>query len=72
MAEISKRYNKDDPITREEVRRTFYKTRIRKDNIRLELDEDKSQEERRRLLLEFQKKYTFLNIHLNLCSSCIE
>jgi len=70
MAELSWRC-KDDP-TREETPRAFYKTRIRKNNIRLELDTNKSQEERRRLLLDFQKKYAFLNIHLNLCPSCIE
>ncbi|EZA51847.1 snurportin-1 [Ooceraea biroi] len=42
---------------REDIRRTFYKSRIRKDNIKLELDDDTPQEERRKLLLEYQKKH---------------
>jgi len=56
MAEILNKYHKNDFMTREEARRVFYKTRISKDNIQLELNEERSQEERRRLLLEFQKK----------------
>lgn len=49
--------NKTDCDTRETVRRAFYKNRIKKDNIKLELDEKSHQEERRKLLLEYQKKY---------------
>lgn len=49
--------NKTDCDTKEVVRRTFYKNRIRKDNIKLELDEDWHQEERRNLLLKHQKEY---------------
>lgn len=49
--------NKTDCDTKEVVRRTFYKNRIRKDNIKLELDENSHQEERRQLLLEHQKEY---------------
>ncbi|KYN33260.1 Snurportin-1 [Trachymyrmex septentrionalis] len=48
--------NKNDCNLRESTRRQFYKSRIRKDNIKLELDDSTSQEERRRLLLEHQKK----------------
>ncbi|GAB1864383.1 Snurportin-1 [Camponotus japonicus] len=48
--------NKTDCDTKEVVRRTFYKNRIRKDNIKLELDENSHQEERRQLLLEHQKE----------------
>ncbi|XP_012225656.2 snurportin-1 [Linepithema humile] len=43
--------------TRENVRRQFYKNRITKDNIKLELDENESQDKRRKLLLEYQKKH---------------
>ncbi|KMQ86790.1 snurportin-1-like protein [Lasius niger] len=43
--------------TKETIRRTFYKNRIKKDNIKLELDEKSHQEERRKLLLEYQKKH---------------
>jgi len=46
-----------DCDTREAIRRQFYKNRIRKDNIKLEMDDNTPQEERRRLLLEYQKKY---------------
>jgi len=42
---------------REAIRRQFYKNPIRKDNIKLEIDDNTPQEERRRLLLEYQKKY---------------
>lgn len=49
--------NKTEPITREDIRRTFYKSKIRRDNIKLEFDDDTPQEERRRLLLEYQKKH---------------
>lgn len=42
---------------KEIIRRHFYKNRIRKDNIKLELDDSTPQEERRRLLLEHQKKF---------------
>lgn len=49
--------NINDRDTREAARRKFYKSRIRRDNFRLEIDENTSQEERRRLLLEYQKKY---------------
>lgn len=53
--------NKTDIIidcdAREVVRRQFYKNRIKKDNIKLEIDDITPQEERRRLLLEYQKKY---------------
>jgi len=37
---------------------------IKKDDIQLELDENASQEERSKLLLEFQHRYS---IYLNLC-----
>jgi hypothetical protein len=37
---------------------------IKKDKIQLELDENASQEERSKLLLEFQHRYS---IYLNLC-----
>lgn len=43
--------------TREDVRRSFYKNQIKKDNIKLEFDENDSQEKRRNLLLAYQKKY---------------
>lgn len=49
--------NKTDCDTRETIRRGFYKNRIKKDNIKLELDEKSHQEERRKLLLEYQRKY---------------
>lgn len=49
--------NKTDCDTKEVVRRTFYKNRIKKDNIKLELDENSHQEERRQLLLKHQKEY---------------
>jgi len=54
--------NKSDNDTsdcdaREAIRRQFYKNRIRKDNIKLEIDDNTPQEERRRLLLEYQKQY---------------
>ncbi|XP_029156403.1 snurportin-1 [Nylanderia fulva] len=41
--------------TRETERRSFYKNRIKKDNFRLEFDKDSNQEERRKILLEYQK-----------------
>ncbi|XP_012527703.1 snurportin-1 [Monomorium pharaonis] len=46
-----------DCDTRETVRRQFYKNRIKKYNIKLETDDSTPQEERRRLLLEHQKKF---------------
>jgi len=53
--------NKSDTINdcdaREAARRQFYKKRIRKDNIKLEIDDSTPQEERRKVLLEYQKKY---------------
>ncbi|KAG5328560.1 SPN1 protein, partial [Acromyrmex charruanus] len=49
--------NKNDCNPRESTRRQFYKSRIRKDNIRLDFDDSTPQEERRRLLLEYQKKH---------------
>lgn len=49
--------NKTNCDTKEVVRRTFYKNRIKKDNIKLELDENWHQEERRNLLLKHQKEY---------------
>ncbi|XP_018303853.1 snurportin-1 isoform X2 [Mycetomoellerius zeteki] len=49
--------NKNDCDPRESVRRQFYKSCIRRDNIKLELDDSTPQEERRRLLLEYQKKH---------------
>ncbi|KYN08889.1 PREDICTED: snurportin-1 [Trachymyrmex cornetzi] len=49
--------NKNNCDPRESTRRQFYKSRIRKDNIKLELDDSTPQEERRRLLLEHQKKH---------------
>lgn len=48
--------NKTNCDTKEVVRRTFYKNRIKKDNIKLELDENWHQEERRNLLLKHQKE----------------
>ncbi|XP_012055810.1 PREDICTED: snurportin-1 [Atta cephalotes] len=50
-------HNKNDCNPRESTRRQFYKSRIRKDNIKLEFDDSTPQEERRRLLLEYQKKH---------------
>lgn len=41
---------------REAVRRQFYRKRIKRSNIRLETD-DSLQEKRRKILLEYQKKY---------------
>ncbi|XP_018396786.1 PREDICTED: snurportin-1 [Cyphomyrmex costatus] len=49
--------NKNDCNPRETIRRQFYKHRIRRDNFKLELDDRTPQEERRRLLLEYQKKH---------------
>ncbi|XP_011638087.1 snurportin-1 [Pogonomyrmex barbatus] len=49
--------DKSNCSTREAIRRTFYKNRIKWDNIKLELDDNTPQEKRRKLLLEYQKKY---------------
>lgn len=54
-SDIKSDANDCDP--REAVRRQFYKNPIKRDNIKLEIDYDTPQEERRKLLLEFQKKY---------------
>lgn len=47
----------NDCDAREAARRQFYKKRIKKDNIKLEIDDSTPQEERRKVLLEYQKKY---------------
>lgn len=47
----------NDCDARETVRRQFYKNRIKRDNIKLEIDDSTPQEERRKQLLEYQKKY---------------
>lgn len=49
--------NKTDYDTRKDTRRRFYKIPIKKNNIKLELDYETPQEQRRQTLLEFQKKY---------------
>ncbi|XP_011875515.1 PREDICTED: snurportin-1 [Vollenhovia emeryi] len=41
---------------REAVRRQFYKKPVKRDNMKLEIDDSTPQEERRRVLLEYQKK----------------
>lgn len=50
-------HNKPNSEMRETERRSFYKNRISKDNIKLEFDENSNQEERRKQLLAYQKKY---------------
>ncbi|KAL0103479.1 hypothetical protein PUN28_017615 [Cardiocondyla obscurior] len=47
----------NDCDARETVRRQFYKNRIKRDNVKLEIEDNTPQEERRRLLLEYQKKH---------------
>lgn len=43
--------------TASDVRRMFYKKPIKKDNLKLDIDYNTSQERRRKILLEYQKRY---------------
>lgn len=58
--EVSEEHAKSKVNEREYVRRTFYKSPIKKDNLKLELDWDLSQEERRKLMLEHQKRHVYI------------
>ncbi|XP_020293861.1 snurportin-1 [Pseudomyrmex gracilis] len=54
--EVSEDHAKSKVSEREHIRRTFYKNPIKKDNPKLDLDWNSSQEERRKCMLEHQKR----------------